>query len=698
MKKLIIPQAIAAFEKGDYVLAIQLYEKAGEILGRKFFEVNIQISRQRLKTKTNAKTLTLNADNQKELQPAFITLTTDVNWHRIPVTPREHISANVIVDIINGGNKSSVALVRFVDSENNLIDQRRVKLPMSTVFGSNFVYLSHSAPHHAELFKIEVPQSASWIEIGFRLFEVTKNLKVKISDLQINKVERLTAKNITPISNRDKLPSEFRVAIIADEFTYNSFKDEFIAVPIEPDNWYQKFVENKPDIFFCESAWSGPDPVKRPWKAKIYSSENFSWENRKELLEIIEFCNKEGIPTIFWNKEDPSHYDDRVNDFVKTATLFDHVFTSAAECVELYKSQYGLKSVHALPFATNPKLFNPIQGVERNKNIVFAGSWYSTHPDRCSVMESMLDNLIDQQFDVEIYDRYYGSEMLERQWPERFRNLVKPNVPHDKISEVYKSSYFGLNLNTVTGSKTMFARRVFELASSNTLVISNYSIGVDELFGKLVIFADKDPNRLKNMSHQEIEEIREDALNLVLKEHTYKRRWEQILQYANIKYLIPNESITVMCLIRSSDDALAAITWFQKNSSIFSNPALLLVIDDSIRDIDAAQIYQQYNKFGISVTSISHAKKYALPGKYMPVETQYFCLIDITKPAPQVEWLTRALQHLQYMFSHLLVESADKSQKYTIGQYENQRFLLGRKESAAEFIANSCKPIEVYFI
>ena len=32
-----------------------------------------------------------------------------------------------------------------------------------------------------------------------------------------------------------------------------------------------------------------------------------------------------------------------------------------------------------------------------------------------------------------------------------------------------------LNINTVTDSDTMFARRVFELMSSNTLVISNYS-------------------------------------------------------------------------------------------------------------------------------------------------------------------------------------------------------------------------------
>ncbi len=36
----------------------------------------------------------------------------------------------------------------------------------------------------------------------------------------------------------------------------------------------------------------------------------------------------------------------------------------------------------------------------------------------------------------------------------------------------------------------MFARRVFELMASNTLVVSNYSKGVRLLFGELVIASD----------------------------------------------------------------------------------------------------------------------------------------------------------------------------------------------------------------
>ena len=54
--------------------------------------------------------------------------------------------------------------------------------------------------------------------------------------------------------------------------------------------------------------------------------------------------------------------------------------------------------------------------------------------------------------------------------------------------EVYKESEFGLNFNTVTDSNTMFARRVFELMASNTVVLSNYSKGVYRLFKDNVLY------------------------------------------------------------------------------------------------------------------------------------------------------------------------------------------------------------------
>ncbi|MCK7580985.1 MAG: DUF3880 domain-containing protein [Chromatiales bacterium] len=216
-------------------------------------------------------------------------------------------------------------------------------------------------------------------------------------------------------------------------------------------------------------------------------------ENRTVLLNILDHCRQEGISTVFWNKEDPTHFTDRVHDFIATAKEFDYVFTTAEERCELYKKEYGVKNVFALPFATNLRLFNPIATKPRTNKVVFAGSWYANHEERSVVMERIMDALLESGYELEVYDRYHGSGDPLHEWPEKYRKFIRPGLPHQQMPDVYRSSHFGLNFNTVTDSETMFARRVFELMSSNTLVISNYSKGVEKMFGDLVVLQIETP-------------------------------------------------------------------------------------------------------------------------------------------------------------------------------------------------------------
>lgn len=693
-KKSLVGRAAIKFAAGDYQSALELYQSAAELLGEKNFRVNITICKKKIDSENsnkNQKKVSENKENQK-----LIELSNSPKWHSFIVTPQETINAQGIVKVNHGGEKISIALIKFLDQNGNPLDPKIIPLPRSDVFGINFVYLKDSAGRPQELFRVKVPAGAVKVEVGFRLFTDDNKTSVIINNFAIsNIVENKIKSNV--FGENTKTPNDFKVALIADEFTYNSFKDEFCAIPIEPETWRDLFQKNKPDIFFCESAWSGPDPVKRPWKGKIYASKNFSWENRKELLEIIAFCRKEGIPSIFWNKEDPSHYADRINDFVKTATEFDYVFTSAEECIDRYKKDYGLKNVFALPFATNPRLFNPIVETRRSNKLVFAGSWYATHPDRCAAMESILDQMIAQGIEIEIYDRYYGSVDPNRSWPERFKIFLKPNVPHEKMAEVYKSSYFGLNFNTVTDSATMFARRVFELMSCNTLVVSNYSAGVEKMFGQLVVFADNEPIRLKNLKKNEIDQLREKALNLVLKEHTYKRRWEQILDHVGIKYHKRTESVTVLYPVQTRKDAENGIAWFNKNSIALTEARLLLVVDDSVDDIDIAPFYQDFNKLGVTVTSVSHAKKYSLEEKYQPVETEYFLLANTNEDLPR-DFISRAIPHIQYMKKYLIAQAKSDDQKYSITKFNRTGFFVGHKDCAVDLLKSALQFHEIYYI
>ena len=341
-------------------------------------------------------------------------------------------------------------------------------------------------------------------------FEELCNLSHK-QHIVVTEIPKISKKSKKPLKlnlNHRKV-KDIKVAIILDEFSYNSFKDEFTPLILTPSNWKFIFSQHKPDIFFCESAWSGTDSINRPWKGKIYASKNFKKENRTELFEILEYCNNNGIPTVFWNKEDPTHYPDRVHDFVKTAQLFDFVFTTAEECVEQYKKDYTLENVYALPFATNPIVFNPIEEYNSNRtnDIIFAGSWYANHIERSQSMCTLFDNLLNSGYNLKFFNRYYGDTDPNHIIPDKYKKYEKPSIPNKDIGKAYKSSIFGLNFNTVVDSETMFARRVFELMSSNTLVLSNYSKGMDKMFGNNVLFLDQSPDILKQLTDQDIERI-----------------------------------------------------------------------------------------------------------------------------------------------------------------------------------------------
>jgi len=184
---------------------------------------------------------------------------------------------------------------------------------------------------------------------------------------------------------------------------------------------------------------------------------------------------------------------------------------------------------------------------------------------------------------------------------------------------------------------------------------------------------------------------------LVLKEHTYKRRWEQILDHAGIKYQKRTESVTVICPVRARKDAENGIAWFNKNSTTLPEAKLLLVVDDSVADIDVAPFYQDFNKLGITVTSVSHAKKYSLEEKYQPVETEYFLLADTNRDIPQ-DFIRLAILHTQYMKSHLIAQASSDDQKYSISKLNRSGFFIGHKNSAVHLLKTALQPDNVYYI
>jgi len=440
-------------------------------------------------------------------------------------------------------------------------------------------------------------------------------------------------------------PSSFRVGIVCDEFTYNSFRYEFNAVPLTPANWREKLASENLDILFIESAWQGIPIKERPWRGQVYASVKFRYENRANLLSLIQEAKHKGIPTVFWNKEDPTHFHDRVNDFVDTASRCDFIMTTAAECVSEYRKFMDADRIGCMPFAVQPRVFNPLGAGPRISEVAFAGSWYRVHKERAEIMRAIFDDILGQGVPLKIYDRYYGSETDYFLFPDEYREYTLPAVSHAETADIYRESLFGLNINTVTESETMFARRVFEMAACGVQIVSNVSAGMMHMFGETVIWAgarERDMN-LRRPS-DEIDAMRVSAMNYVLENHTYAHRFRSALDLMGIRYSDSERKTTIVACVSSEAEADRALAFFEKVRAVCSH--LLIVVSEKVPSHLVQVYYRKYISRHVNVVSQEYARRYRVrPSTLLNTPTAF--LMDVDEPVGASE-ISRALAHSAY--------------------------------------------------
>ena len=482
-----------------------------------------------------------------------------------------------------------------------------------------------------------------------------------------------TKKN-TP--SKDEVPNlkDIKVALIADQFTYDCYKYEFNVITINPDNWKEKFDSEKPDLFFCESAWEGHNfKGDAPWLGKIYNSYTNPNETRHPLLDILEYCKSNSIPTVFWNKEDPPHYRNKRRSFADTANEFDYIFTSSKECVKHYKNDYNHPHVNALLFAGQPKMFNPMKlSDESIEEVVFAGSYYQNHPERTRMMDDIFDRLIKNNIDLLIYDRQYYKDGND--FPERFSKYIHPPIEYSEIPDVYRKMKWGLNFNIVTQSETMFARRIYELALSNVNIISNYSLAVEKIFGANVFVFDRRddlPDFNKSYENQ-----RMNNLYNVLENHTYTNRWKQILDTMGFEYVEDEKDITVIFKLNKTEEIKNTIDKF--NQIDYKDKVLKIIVENE----DIESISEKYPE----IDSI-HAKINDLK-----IDTEYWIVVeDDIEP----EFIKKAILHYQYLDNNISITKG--REKFTLNVENNAENKVIHK-SNFNIINQSDIKLEVYYI
>ncbi|MFK0312798.1 glycosyltransferase [Pseudomonas sp. NPDC090233] len=313
--------------------------------------------------------------------------------------------------------------------------------------------------------------------------------------------------------------SKLKVACVMDEFTFGSYRYECELQPLTPGNWKAELDAFGPELLFIESAWRGKDDL---WGSKV-------GHNSQELQDIIAWCREHQVPTVFWNKEDPVHFET----FLTTAKQFDHVFTTDIDCIHRYKGALGHERVYLLPFACQPALHNPIELYERKDAFCFAGAYYARYPERTRDLGNFVRELA-QFRPLEIFDRNFGKDDANYQFPAEYQPYIVGTLPFEKIDTAYKGYRYAINLNSIKQSQSMFARRVFELLGCNTLTVSNFSRGVRLLFGDLVVTTDNGEEmlrRLKLLAEDPLnsDKLRLAALRKVMQEHTYTQRLDYVL-------------------------------------------------------------------------------------------------------------------------------------------------------------------------
>lgn len=323
----------------------------------------------------------------------------------------------------------------------------------------------------------------------------------------------------TLLRQADQPVSRLKVACVMDEFTFGSYRYECDLMPLTPTNWKAEIEGFGPELLFIESAWRGKDDL---WGSKV-------GHNGQELQDILAWCRQNKVPTVFWNKEDPVHFET----FLTTAKQFDHVFTTDIDCIHRYKGALGHDRVYLLPFACQPALHNPIELYERKDAFCFAGAYYARYPERTRDLGNFVCELPKFR-PLEIFDRNFGKNDVNYQFPAEYQPYIVGTLPFEKIDTAYKGYRYAINLNSIKQSQSMFARRVFELLGCNTITVSNFSRGVRLLFGDLVITTDNGEEMLRRLQLLAEDPLNSDKLKLaalrkVMQEHTYTQRLEYVM-------------------------------------------------------------------------------------------------------------------------------------------------------------------------
>ena len=306
--------------------------------------------------------------------------------------------------------------------------------------------------------------------------------------------DRALQRTAEPVSLED-----LTVAVVADTFTLNAVSSTVRTVELPRRGWKAVLAETPVDLVLVESAWSSPEGE---WFHGIaYHGE----AEAADLRAILAHAREHGIPTLFWNREDPVH----LRSFLTPAADFDTVLTSDARCIADYQDSVPsrTRTVASLPFFADPQIMHPLvpgadqtDGLEEGiahpvneeqrraevradgRDVAFAGTYYGDrYPQRTAELRRILTAAAEHG--LAIYDRQATVAGSRYQLPDDLAEHSLGGVDASRMPDVYRRHPVHINVNSVDESPTMFSRRVVEIAASGSVVVSGRGQGITTTLG-----------------------------------------------------------------------------------------------------------------------------------------------------------------------------------------------------------------------
>ena len=391
---------------------------------------------------------------------------------------------------------------------------------------------------------------------------------------------------------------ELRVAVILDPFSTLAFGFEWTQMLVPRQGWERALAEFKPQMLFVESAWAGND---RAWRLTMTQPQG----PHPNLVALIQWCREQGIPAVFWNKEDPPNYDV----FIHTAALFDQVFTVDADRIDDYRRDLGHDRVALLPFAAQPRIHSPRRATAAPLGqVAFAGTYFvHKHPGRRQQMDLLLPAA--QQRGLHIFSRMSGEDKRYH-FPAPYRHSVVGSVPYEQMLSAATAYRVFLNVNSVTDSPTMCARRLFELSAAQTTVLSAPSAAIEHFFGDTITVVQTTEQATEALTilldqPEYRQRLALRAHRRVFDRHLYTHRVDDILRTVGLPVTPVDHSISAVVPTMRPDQIEHVLTTIAHQA----HPDLEIVLVLHGLDLDEGHIRERARNLGIDKIEVIFADR-----------------------------------------------------------------------------------------